>query len=222
MIFNVEILLRINNRLTRSYKQFRRNWSKTSLRDMKRNCCIIILEAEIFWLLSKLHDSLKCSETEYSRDQLFSLYQMITSDAVDWCCHDMQCHWDAYIVSGSNFLWSVDDYLKLKSYDIEIYTDIDAHSCYIIWIYVRITACSEVSVLRQFLNVVDEIKLQSWIIWSDQDSETSLLTETHHKFIRAYDSDISLENCYFYDTSVKNQRMKIWWRQLMKKQLFKW
>ena len=134
----------------------------------------------------------------------------------------MQCHQDAYIVSDSNFLWSVDDYLKLKSYDIEIYADINAHFCYIIWIYVKITACMTVSVLRQFLNVVDEIKLQSWIIWSDQDSETSLLTETHHKFIRAYDSDISLEDCYFYDTSVKNQRIEIWWRQLMKEQLFKW
>src|SRR5947207_15049578 len=41
----------------------------------------------------------------------------------------------------------------------------------------------------------------SLIIQSDQDSETFLLTEAHHKFIRAYDSDIFLEDCYFYDTS---------------------
>ena len=72
---------------------------------------------------------------------------MIASDAVKWHAHDIQHKQQAYVVSDSNFMWFIDDYIKLKSYDIEIYADINAYSHYIIWIYVRITACTVVSVL---------------------------------------------------------------------------
>ena len=135
--------------------------------------------------------------------------------------HNMQHKQQAYVMSDSNFVWFIDDYMKLESYSIEIYADIDAYSCYIIWIYVEITTHIIINMLTQFLDIVQNVQLQSWIIQSDQDLKTFLLTEAHHKLIRVYDSDIFLEDCYFYNTSVKNQRIEIWWRQLMKKQLFK-
>ena len=72
---------------------------------------------------------------------------MIASDTVKQHAHNMQHKQQAYVVLSSNFMWSIDDYMKLESYDIEIYADIDAYSHYIIWIYVRITACTTVSVL---------------------------------------------------------------------------
>ena len=50
--------------------------------------------------------------------------------------------------------------MKLKLYDIEIYTAINAYSYYIIWIYIGISAYTQVSVLRQFLDVINKIKLQ--------------------------------------------------------------
>ena len=49
---------------------------------------------------------------------------------------------------GPNWLWSVDGYLKLEPYGIEIYAAIDAYSRYIIWIYCGITARTGVSVVR--------------------------------------------------------------------------
>ena len=72
---------------------------------------------------------------------------MIASDAVKQCAHNMQHKQQAYVVSDSNFVWSIDDYMKLESYDIEIYADIDAYSCYIIWIYVRIMTHTVISML---------------------------------------------------------------------------
>ena len=192
---------------------FKRNiWIICSYKFMMSFC-----QKRSLWVLIRLYDSrlqsdlinniqklFKYTEIKYSRNWLYSLYQMITSDAVDQHCHDMQHHQDEYIVPGSNFLWSVDDYLKLKSYDIEIYTDIDAHFCYIIWIYVKITACTEVSVLKQFLNTLEMLKVQSQVIWSDWDAETVFLTETHHRFWQSYNSDVLLEKIYFYSSSVFN------------------
>ena len=61
----------------------------------------------------------------------------------------------------SNFVWFIDGYMKLKLYGIKIYDGIDVYFHYIIWIYVEISVCTQVSVLKQFLNVVNEIELQS-------------------------------------------------------------
>ena len=72
---------------------------------------------------------------------------MIASDAVKQCAHDMQHKQQVYVVFDSNFVWFIDDYMKLESYDIEIYADIDAYSCYIIWIYVEIMTHIIINVL---------------------------------------------------------------------------
>ena len=173
-------------------------------------------------MLGKSYDALRNIETEYSRDRLFCLYRTIAPDAVERRTRDMQRHRGAYIVPGPNFVWSIDGYMKLQPYGIEIYACIDAYSRYIIWVYVGITACTQISVLRQFLDVVDEIGLQSRIVRSDRGGETVLLAEAHHRLQKAYDPDISLKDCYYYGTSVKNQRIELWWAQLSKKQLFKW
>ena len=68
---------------------------------------------------------------------------------------------------GPNYLWFIDGYLKLQLYEIEIYASIDAYSRYIIWVYVGITARTEVSVVRQFLDVLEMTETQSQIVQSD-------------------------------------------------------
>jgi hypothetical protein len=134
----------------------------------------------------------------------------------------MQRQREAYVVPGPNFLWSIDGYMKLQPYGIEIYASIDAYSRYIIWIYVGITARTEVSVLKQFLDVLEVSGVQSQVVRSDRGAETVLLAEAHHAFRRSYDPDIPLKDCYFYGSSVFNQRIETWWGQMSKGQLFKW
>jgi hypothetical protein len=76
-------------------------------------------------------------------------------DAIERRVRNMQRHRGEYIVPGPNFLWSVDGYLKLAPYGIEIYGAIDAYSRYIIWIYVGISGRTAISVLRQYLDTVE-------------------------------------------------------------------
>ncbi|KAE8383936.1 hypothetical protein BDV23DRAFT_177436 [Aspergillus alliaceus] len=73
-------------------------------------------------------------------------------------------------------------YLKLAPYRIEIYTAIDAYSRYIIWIYIGITSRTVVSVLRQFLEVV----------------ETILLAEAQHKLQQSRHPEVQISDCYIY------------------------
>lgn len=189
---------------------------------MEKNCFIVILEAKVLLLLGESYDALKCIKTNDNRDRLYSIYRTIAPDAVERRTRDMQRHRKAYIVPGPNFVWSIDGYMKLEPYGIEIYAGIDAYARYIIWTYVGITARTEVSVLKQFLDVVEDVQLQSRIVRSDQGPETVLLAEAHHRLLRAYDPNIPLEECYYYGTGVKNQRIEAWWTQLAKEQLFKW
>jgi len=62
--------------------------------------------------------------------------------------------------------------------------------------------------LTQFLDIVQNVQLQSQIIQSDKDDETVFLKQTHHIFLKTYNSNIFLKDCYFYDTDVKNQQIE--------------
>jgi hypothetical protein len=50
-------------------------------------------------------------------------------------------------MSGPNFIWLINGYLKLAPYGIKVYAAINAYSHYIIWVYIGITACMAVSIL---------------------------------------------------------------------------
>ena len=134
----------------------------------------------------------------------------------------MQRHRGEYIVPGPTFIWSLDGYLKLEFYGIEVYAAIDAYSRYILWIYVGISARTAVSVLRQYLDTVEMIGQYSRFVRSDHGGETVLLAPAHHQLQQATDSDISFHECYLYGASTTNQRIEAWWNQLTKNLLFRW
>jgi hypothetical protein len=112
---------------------------------------------------------------------LFSLYKELAPMAVQRRFQDLQRHQGAYITPGPNFIWSIDGYLKLAPYGIEIYAAIDAYSRYIIWIYVGISSCTAVSVLQPFLDTLDITQQQPRFVRSDQGTETILLAEAQYK-----------------------------------------
>jgi hypothetical protein len=148
---------------------------------------------------------------DFFRDRLFSIYRELAPDSVTRRLADLQRHRGAYIVPGPNFIWSIDGYLKLALYGIEIYAAIDAYSRYIIWIYVGISSRTAVSVLRQFLDVVQVTQQQPRFVRSDRGTETILLAEAHHKLQRSNSPEMLLSECYLYGTSTANQRIEAWW-----------
>lgn len=58
-----------------------------------------------------------------------------------------------YIVPGPDLLWYCDSHDKFRSYGIEIYASVDAHSRRIQWCYVGTSNRRAVSILRQAVTV---------------------------------------------------------------------
>ena len=136
-------------------------------------------------------------------------------------------------MKGPNQVWSVDGYMKLESFGIEIYGGIDAYSRYITWFYVGTSARTEVSVYRQYVDIVGDTTIMPAIIRSDRGSETPLMTQAHFELrCREYQlrtNHLSVEErqnifkkCYYYGTSTSNQRIEAWWGQLSKGQIYRW
>ena len=119
-------------------------------------------------------------------------------------------------------MWAVDGYLKLEPYGIEIYAGIDTYSRYIVWIYVGITCRTAVSVLRQFLDVIEVLKQQPRFIRSDRGTETILMASAHHQLLQAFDEGIEFTDSFIYGTSTQNVRIESWWGQLCRGMLQTW
>ena len=157
-----------------------------------------------------------------ARSRLFSIYRTLAPDAIDRRKRNMQRHRGEYIVPGPNFIWSVDGYLKLAPYGIEIYAAIDAYSRYVIWIYVGISGRTAISVLRQYLDTIQTLSQHPRFIRSDHGGETVLMASAHHQLQQIAEPDLQFQDCYMYGTSTTNQRIEAWWNQLSKGLLFRW
>ena len=104
---------------------------------------------------------------------------------------------------GPDFLWSVDSYCKLVNYGFEIYAAIDTYSHYIVWLYVGISACTSVSVLRQYLDTVYYIQKFPQYLQSDCGQETPLCANAHYALqsSSSYNTEpVQFQDCYFYST----------------------
>jgi myosin-crossreactive antigen len=117
----------------------------------------------------------------------------------------------------------MDGYLKLQEYGIEIYAAIDTYSRKIIWTYVGITARTAVSVVSQYLEVVEKGRKIPQVIRTDRGTETVLLAGAQYLLSRKKrGEDIELKECYAYGTSVANERIEAWWNQLCRGQMMNW
>jgi hypothetical protein len=52
--------------------------------------------------------------------------------------------------------------------------------------------------------------------------KTGLLAAAHHCLHCGHKSDILFKNCFFYETSIKNQQIESWWNQLNKMLIYCW
>ena len=113
------------------------------------------------------------------RDQLFRTVKQLDPAGHERCTRDLQHYKGELIVPGPNYLWSIDGHMKLEPWGFEIYAGIDAFSCYVPWLYVGTTCCTNVSVTCQYLNTVKELRVCPQILWSDRGKETSMIADAH-------------------------------------------
>jgi hypothetical protein len=169
---------------------------------------------------------------EIFKDKLFAVVRIVNLENIARRTHDLQRHRDEYIMQDLNQIWFVDEYLKLKSFDIEIYDEINVYFRYISWIYVDIFARTKINVYRQYLNIIDDLHYMSVIIRFDRETKTILMTQAHFELICnvfnvrtnlfVKKRQVIFKQCYYYEISTFNQRIEAWWKQLNKEQLSRW
>lgn len=137
------------------------------------------------------------------------------------------------IFLGPDFCWSVDGHEKLgKNFGIEIYGAIDAHSRRLIWLYVGVSARTQVAVAKQYARVVREYNWVPRYIRSDRGVETPIMADLHCSLSRANKvaegmteadaNQLPLGKCYLYGKSTANQRIESVWWQLIRSCTGRW
>ena len=131
----------------------------------------------------------------YHRDCLFSRVKLLYPKGIERRKYDLQRHRGKYILPGPNFTWSVDGYMKLASFGIEVYAGIDGYSRYVVWIYVGVSSRTAVSVLKQYLEIVQHGKKQPRFLRSDRGTETMMAASAHWKLAQCSEPNLDLREC---------------------------
>jgi hypothetical protein len=99
-----------------------------------------------------------------------------------------------YIVGGPNKVWAVDGHAKLELAGIEIYGCVDVYSRKIIWVFVGFSARTQVSVVSQFLERLEELEVMPEIIRSDRGCEIDMMVDAFYTLRQdVEDVDICLD-----------------------------
>ena len=104
----------------------------------------------------------------------------------------------SYIVPGPNYIWSIDEYIKLRQYGIEMYGAIDAYSRYVPWIYVEVSAATSVSIAKMCLEALEVVPIQPQYLRADRGTETSLIINAHWKLHQQSNPTIGAKQTFMY------------------------
>ena len=102
------------------------------------------------------------------------------------------------------------------------------------WLHVGHSALTQLSVARQFTQVVQQTQVFPERIRADRGTETGMLADAQNNLYRHWlyehglitemsDYDrFPLRDCFIFGPSTKNVKIEGWWNQLQRRQLSPW
>ena len=158
------------------------------------------------------------------RDSLFSIVKQLDLIRLERRTKDLNRKKGEYIVPSPDFIWSIDGHDKLSQWGFQIYACIDAYSRNIIQIYIGISNRTAQSILYQYLLTIRDLGYRPYIIRSDRGKETLLSAKVHFALSCTIEDnpnpDLKVRDCWFFGSSIGNQRIESWWSQIEKSQLY--
>ncbi|KAF6238641.1 hypothetical protein HO173_003147 [Letharia columbiana] len=178
------------------------------------------------WGLTHLYAYFRRNSIIISRDDIMYGLRVVDPAGVNRRYQKKQHRRKKFLVEGPNAIWSIDAHCKLEIVGIQIYAVIDAYSRKIIWIYVGISARTAVSVVKQFLEFMEEHKIMPDRFCSHRGTETILIADAFHQLCGAQEDrseeDRAIDRCWMFGKSTANQRIEAWWMQLQSSMLNRW
>ena len=145
---------------------------------------------------------------------------------------------------GPNYMWSLDSYMKMEYVSIQIYECVDAFSRQLQWLYIGHSGKTQISVILQFLDHLQNIEYGPEILRTDFKKETPMLADAHYSLRMANNShrdrqqsrllpyrnhgadgngvELRLEHCYYYGKSTRNLAVETWWNNFRKSKIEPW
>jgi hypothetical protein len=114
-----------------------------------------------------------------ARERMFAIMMQLDPEAVAARKPAFQAERESvrkYLVSGTDYVWSVDSHLKFRDYGIGIYACIDGSVRYITSVHVGLSVTCAVSILKQYHNALSgNDDIGPTIIRADRGTETILM-----------------------------------------------
>jgi hypothetical protein len=78
-----------------------------------------------------------------------------------------------------------------------------------------VIARTKINILFQYIRTLTVIGRKLIIIRSDRDVETIILADYHIAFRKKNNSNLTINEIYYYGINIKNQQIELWWEQLI-------
>ena len=114
-----------------------------------------------------------------------------------------------YVVPGPNALWSADGHDKLAEWGFQIYGIIDAHSRYIIHVFVGLSNRTMIAVLVYYLMAVGELGEVPERMRTDKGAEVLLMAEAQVHLREAEEGqELEVRKCFIFGPSTRNTEIE--------------
>ncbi|KAJ8676045.1 hypothetical protein QAD02_011831 [Eretmocerus hayati] len=119
-----------------------------------------------------------------------------------------------YRVTGSNYLWHIDGYDKIKRYEFAIHGCVDGYSRKVVWLFVATTNNKPGVMGNDYLITLKKLELMPIIIRSDRGSENAIIDILHIALRWHHKDRHAGERSFYKGKSTANERVEKFWRQL--------
>ena len=121
-----------------------------------------------------------------------------------------------YYSKGSNYIWHVDGYDKLKPFVFCIHGAIDGYSRRILWLEASFTNNDPRVIAEYYCDCIKQVGGAPRIVRTDESTENCSVAGIQCFFRRKSTDSFAGDKSFMYGRSVANQRIEAWWSFLRK------
>jgi len=143
-----------------------------------------------------LYRYLRSKHIPAARNRMFAIWKQVNPVGLEERQRRAYQRRVAYINPGPNFILHADGHLKLLMVGIELYAGSDGYSRFVPWCYVGVAAHHQISILKQYLEMVDTTDTLPARLRTDRGTETPLVANAHLQLHQALNPNATIDDVF--------------------------
>ena len=157
-----------------------------------------------------MHQKLRDNGFIVDREMVRILLKVLDADGVE-LQSSRRLATRTYISFGSNHLWHIAGYGKVKPYGFAIHGAIDGFNRKILWLRVASFNNNPKAIASYYMDFIRQLRLVSRAVRSDRGTKNTIICGIQRFLRRNAEDLISNKNSFVYDSSTRNQQIECWW-----------